>query len=714
MRASFVRAFGLVAMVVTGLILASCGGGGGDGDSLPPSRYWLTIDSPTMAATYQTESETLILEGRSFVPDGAECNALIGTLPAGYEVTTYNAATGFSVYTRVRLFCLLMVNVVWDTAPITLVLGSNSITVAVTDSAGNTSSSTIVVTRVPETTPPAVVSTSPLAGATNVAVTASVTLTFSEPVDKASITEGTITLEDGQSNAVAASVSYEATSRQARLTPFSQLAFATTYTVRVSTDVRDMSGNALALPYTMSFTTGATDDVDAPIVQSVSPAAGSTCAPTSGATTATFDEDLDPATVNLSSFGLTGPSGPVSGTVGYLNRTALFMPASKLAEGATYTAGLTTAVADLAGNRLATPYQWTFTTGTDAGVGAWLPTSLNGVPSARYGHAAVWTGSEMIVSGGLAWDPALKQYVYTSQYARYSPATETWKLANGAPAAWHQTAFWTGSQMLVWGGSGPAGLLTGGARYEPGADAWAPIATSGQPSARYGYASVWTGEEMIIWGGNDNGALQTNGGRYDPVTDSWQTMSIVNAPSPRYYHTAVWTGTEMIVWGGAGPTGLFLGDGGRYNPSTDTWAPISNVGAPSARWGHAAAWSGATMFIWGEVNGNTNTGGLYDPTTDSWAPTDHLCALSGRRVGNIVWTGSRMIVWGGTDTRGPMDDGAEYDPVSNTWAKITSTGAPSARSGDTAVWTGSKVIYWGGEILGTELNTGGVLTPSTR
>ena len=57
---------------------------------------------------------------------------------------------------------------------------------------------------------------------------------------------------------------------------------------------------------------------------------------------------------------------------------------------------------------------------------------------------------------------------------------------------------------------------------------------------------MWTGSEMIIWGGSQ---LNT-GGRYNPSTDSWAATSTTNAPSARQDHTAVWTGSEMIIWGG--------------------------------------------------------------------------------------------------------------------------------------------------------------------
>src|SRR5262245_40392079 len=86
-------------------------------------------------------------------------------------------------------------------------------------------------------------------------------------------------------------------------------------------------------------------------------------------------------------------------------------------------------------------------------------------PESRYGHTAVWTGSEMIVWGGRSADG-----VDLNTGARYDPLTDTWRATPlaGAPAARiDQTAVWTGSQMIVWGGNFLGGILTSGGRYDP-------------------------------------------------------------------------------------------------------------------------------------------------------------------------------------------------------------------------------------------------------
>jgi hypothetical protein len=123
---------------------------------------------------------------------------------------------------------------------------------------------------------------------------------------------------------------------------------------------------------------------------------------------------------------------------------------------------------------------------------------------------------------------------------------------------------------------------------------------SGAPSARRYHTAVWTGTEMIVWGGSlSPDYFPSDGGRYRPSTDSWTPVSSSNAPAPRFFHTAVWTGSEMIVWGGMDDDLDPLGDGARYNPATDSWTPMSTTGAPSARYGHTAIWTGSEMIVWG-------------------------------------------------------------------------------------------------------------------
>ena len=214
--------------------------------------------------------------------------------------------------------------------------------------------------------------------------------------------------------------------------------------------------------------------------------------------------------------------------------------------------------------------------------------------------------------------------------------------------------------MIVWGG---AQLNTGG-RYDPVTDTWIALSTERAPSAREDHTAVWTGTEMIVWGGSDSEGYFNTGGRYDPETDTWTATSTVGAPSARDGHRAVWTGSEMIVWGGFDGFGA-VNTGGRYNPTTDSWIVTSTTDTPTARSFPAAVWSGSEMIVWGGLSVTDlnlfNTGGRYNPTTDSWIATSTMDAPSPRFGPITVWTESEMIVWGGSDT----NTGGRYDPAAD-------------------------------------------------
>ena len=143
---------------------------------------------------------------------------------------------------------------------------------------------------------------------------------------------------------------------------------------------------------------------------------------------------------------------------------------------------------------------------------------------------------------------------------------------------------------------------------------WTATSTTNAPAARFRHTGVWTGSEMIVWGGTLDGTNGLNtGGRYSPSTDSWTATSTIGAPIAREFHTAVWTGSEMIVWGGLG-TGVAFNTGGRYNPSTDSWTATSTTNAPDAREPYAAIWTGSEMIVWGGTPDGINalnTGGRY-------------------------------------------------------------------------------------------------------
>ncbi len=106
----------------------------------------------------------------------------------------------------------------------------------------------------PDTTPPAVESTTPADGANDVPLDVQIEVVFSEAMNPDSITAENITLTTGGSG-VPRSVAYDDTAQTATLTPDSSLSPLTVYRVKVTTGVTDAAGNGLAEDYIFEFTT---------------------------------------------------------------------------------------------------------------------------------------------------------------------------------------------------------------------------------------------------------------------------------------------------------------------------------------------------------------------------------------------------------------------------------------------------------------------------
>jgi len=105
-----------------------------------------------------------------------------------------------------------------------------------------------------------------------------------------------------------------------------------------------------------------------PVVESTNPSNAATGIPLNMVITATFNEEMNPATITQASFYLTGgekASVPVQGTLSYNGATATlsFVPTSPLTSNTTYTGTVKSSVKDLKGNALQTDYVWTFSTG---------------------------------------------------------------------------------------------------------------------------------------------------------------------------------------------------------------------------------------------------------------------------------------------------------------------------------------------------------------
>jgi hypothetical protein len=221
-------------------------------------------------------------------------------------------------------------------------------------------------------TPPTVTANSPLNGTSAVSTASTVTATFNEAIDPATLNSTTFEVRDAVNTLVSGNISYNAANRTVSFTPAASLANSTAYTATLkggTTDprVKDAAGNALATNHVWSFTTEAATPLT---VTSTSPANGATGIATTTTVTATFNQAIDQTTLNSSTFELRdAASNVISGIVTYnaTTRTATLTPSAALTNSTVYTAIVRGGAADprvktASGVTLASDQTWSFTT----------------------------------------------------------------------------------------------------------------------------------------------------------------------------------------------------------------------------------------------------------------------------------------------------------------------------------------------------------------
>jgi hypothetical protein len=231
------------------------------------------------------------------------------------------------------------------------------------------------------------------------------------------------------------------------------------------------------------------------------------------------------------------------------------------------------------------------------------------------------------------------------------------------------------------------------------------------PEVRDRAVTAWTGSQLIIWGGSvfDGGGDETpanDGFVFDGVSRSWSELP-ADPLSSRSDAAGVWTGQELLIWGGytgaccdpAEVAELFLDDGAAFDPATGSWRSLPP--APLEARAPFSAWTGDELIVWGsrDRSNRARDGAAYDPSTDSW----RIIAEAPIEItdGSAIWTGDEMIVFGAAldgNNRATTahDIGAAYDPATDSWRRIPdSTLSPQAA---TASWAGDEMIAWDYEL----------------
>jgi hypothetical protein len=120
--------------------------------------------------------------------------------------------------------------------------------------------------------------------------------------------------------------------------------------------------------------------------------------------------------------------------------------------------------------------------------------------------------------------------------AAYAPAADQWRRLPPAPLA-HRSdhaAVWTGNDMLVWGGVQPGRggrsevAVADGAAYRPTTRTWRPV----PPAPLAGDTAVWSGTELLVFGRAEGGAeSRLDAAAWDPRGERWRRLAASPLPA---------------------------------------------------------------------------------------------------------------------------------------------------------------------------------------
>jgi hypothetical protein len=323
----------------------------------------------------------------------------------------------------------------------------------------------------------------------------------------------------------------------------------------------------------------------------------------------------------------------------------------------------------------------------DPAAGTWRKVPAAPVP-ARYDAAVLWTGTEMVVFGGTSTDGDI-----LADGAAWDPAANRWRALPPSPLGPRDGAVvaWAGDRLVVWGGAtvpppdnpgGPTAMLADGAAYVPATNSWVPVPAAPIP-ARAGAEAAWTGSRLLVTGGYHEGddADRTDGAALDPATGAWSPIAARPAPGScgdAVACTGLWTGTLA----------LFPSSGLSYDPAAGRWSAVSPYpSADASLVGGPAGWTGTGLLAWGSPQS-----AAADDGADSAAPG----ATAGDGVaGDSAAGGSDGTDAGVADAPPAPPVAGLYDPATDRWQPAPA-GPLGGRTLHSAVWTGQELLIWGG------------------
>ncbi|MGH2477126.1 MAG: Kelch repeat-containing protein, partial [Candidatus Limnocylindrales bacterium] len=184
--------------------------------------------------------------------------------------------------------------------------------------------------------------------------------------------------------------------------------------------------------------------------------------------------------------------------------------------------------------------------------------------------------------------------------------TATWtpvQPAGGPPAARDGHSWTTDPSSAVaylFGGRGAAGELDDLWVYDMTADAWQQLSPTGaRPTARYDHAAAWIdGLGLVVAGGRSASGVLADLWAYDPSANDWRTLDTTGpVPAGRSGAcSALRTDGSWWMYGGAGADGAGLAELWQYDSGRSAWVETTVDAGPLGRLDAACWWTNDGRF----------------------------------------------------------------------------------------------------------------------
>jgi hypothetical protein len=325
------------------------------------------------------------------------------------------------------------------------------------------------------------------------------------------------------------------------------------------------------------------------------------------------------------------------------------------------------------------------------------PESASAVPSSIGPTTTAATTASVPASGDISPSPSIQSG------SSAVPAEWTKVTPSGAGPSPREGQTWTvdpsSAVAYLFGGRGSADLNDLWV-YDLTADSWTRLAPKGAvPGARTDHVAAWIdGLGLVVAGGRSGTKVVDDLWAYDPNANAWRTLATTGSRPPARSGSCSTVSSDGRLWisGGRAANGTYLGDTWSYDPGPSKWQRQAGLGGgPPARDGAACWWTsdGALALYGGRSASATALADLWtldkaDSLGSAWSAHD-AAGLPARA--RAAAGGSQAIVAvGGLGTDGqPRADVTIFDPRSLAATTRGTSGAagssPEARSGASLV-----------------------------